>query len=82
MVEHSSGFKLSEIDLEIRGPGHIYGIRQSGVPDLKMASLSDSITIAAARNSAQSLIELDAKLDNFPNLQKKLAELDEVYVND
>lgn len=82
MVTHSSGFKLSEIDLELRGPGHIYGVKQSGIPDLKMASLTDSIGISKARKVAQELINLDPELKNYPKLQEKLQELEEVYIND
>jgi len=82
MVDHTSGFKLSEIDLEIRGPGHVYGIRQSGIPDLKMASLTDSITISKARNAAEKIITNDPDLKNLPYLAQKLQEIGEVYVGD
>lgn len=82
MVAHTSGFKLSEIDLELRGPGQIHGIRQSGIPDLKMASLSDSITISKAREAAQKIIEIDPELNNFPQLAQKLEEMNKIYIND
>ncbi len=82
MVDHNSGFKLSEIDLELRGPGHIYGIRQSGIPDLKMASLTDSVTISKAREAAQNIINTDPLLSNYIELAKKLAELEKLYIND
>ncbi len=82
MVDHTSGFKLSEIDLELRGPGEVYGVRQSGIPDLKMASLSDSLTIQKARDAAQKILEKDPELDNYPLLKAKIAEMEEVYVND
>lgn len=74
MVAHTSGFKLAEIDLQLRGPGEIYGLRQSGIPDLKMASLTDSETIAKARKSAEKLIEKDPLLNNYPLLKQKIDE--------
>jgi len=80
MVQYSSGFKLAEIDLELRGPGEIYGVRQSGIPDLKMATLSDSVTISMAREAAQQIITEDPELTNYPLLNEKIAELGEVYV--
>lgn len=82
MVDHASGFKLSEIDLELRGPGQIYGIRQSGIPDLKMASLSDSVTIAKARNAAEGIISSDPLLKKHEELAKKMAQLDKIYIKD
>lgn len=82
MVTHTSGFKLSEIDLELRGPGQIHGIRQSGIPDLKMASLSDSITISKAREAAQKIIDIDPEFKKFPQLAQKLEEMNKIYIND
>ena len=81
MVDHTSGFKLSEIDLELRGPGQIYGLKQSGIPDLKMASLSDSITVEKARGSAQQIINYDPKLSKYPELSKKIIDLQTIYLN-
>jgi len=82
MVIHSSGFKLAEIDLELRGPGEIYGIRQSGIPDLKMASLTDSITIEKARIAAQKIIDTDPHMDTYPYLKNKIAKMENVFVKD
>lgn len=56
MVKHASGFKLAEIDLEFRGPGEVYGVRQSGIPDLKMAKITDLELIDAARKAAESVL--------------------------
>jgi len=82
MVDHNSGFKLAEIDLELRGPGQIFGIRQSGIPDLKMASLSDSITINKAREAAQKIITRDPGLTGYPLLADKLNEMEKIYIKD
>ena len=82
MEKYSSGFKLAEIDLELRGPGEIYGIRQSGIPDLKMASLTDFKTIEKARQSAQKIIDKDPLLKNNSKLAEKIAELTEIYIQD
>ena len=53
---------LSEADLKLRGPGEFFGTRQSGLPDLKMAKLSDVAILELARNEAVKLFELDPKL--------------------
>lgn len=82
MVNHSSGFKLAEIDLQLRGPGEIFGVRQSGIPDLKMASLTDSKTISLAREAAQEIINKDPHLNTYPTLQARIAALQEVFVKD
>ncbi len=56
------GFRLAEADLEIRGPGEFFGTRQSGMPDLRMAKLSDMATLSLAREQARALFERDPDL--------------------
>lgn len=82
MVDFTSGFRLAEIDLQLRGPGEIYGVKQSGIPDLKMASLSDSFTISLARQAAQDIVTKDPQLESYPLLKAKIEELEEVFVKD
>lgn len=82
MKNNSSGFKLAEIDMELRGPGEVYGVKQSGIPDMKMASLTDSIMINKARTEAQKLIDEDGTLEKWPGLIAKLQETSEVFTQD
>jgi ATP-dependent DNA helicase RecG len=56
------GFKLSEEDLRLRGPGDFFGVRQSGVPELRMANLSDTPLVELARSLADKLWESDPYL--------------------
>jgi ATP-dependent DNA helicase RecG len=56
------GFQLAEADLELRGPGDFFGTRQSGLPDLRMAQLSDRELLAMARKEATQLMKLDPEL--------------------
>jgi ATP-dependent DNA helicase RecG len=79
MADHTDGFKLAEIDLEIRGPGEVYGLQQSGLPDLKMASIMDGRTIAMAREKAQELLEKDPELRHFPELRSFVDESGEFF---
>jgi ATP-dependent DNA helicase RecG len=51
-----SGLKLSEYDLEIRGPGEVYGIKQAGLPDLHVASLTDFELVKLTREAAAELL--------------------------
>lgn len=63
MVETNDGFKISEIDLELRGPGDVIGTRQSGLPDFQHANLvTDGPIIAKARDAAFGVIEADPEL--------------------
>ncbi|MCP4123401.1 MAG: ATP-dependent DNA helicase RecG [Bacteroidetes bacterium] len=64
MVSTNDGFKISEVDLELRGPGDIAGTRQSGVMSgLKMANLvTDGVILEEARKSAIAILEKDAEL--------------------
>ena len=53
------GFELAEEDLRLRGPGEFFGTRQSGLPDLRMAKLSDVALLELARSEAIRLFEKD-----------------------
>ncbi|MFA6947251.1 MAG: ATP-dependent DNA helicase RecG, partial [Pedobacter sp.] len=80
MVENSDGFKLAEIDLSLRGPGEVYGIRQSGIPDLKMASLSDRKLVQVAREAAEKIMALNLRLDAFFELSRYI-DAEEVVID-
>jgi len=56
------GFQLAEVDLELRGPGDFFGTRQSGLPSLKMAHITDRELLELARNEATRLMEEDPEL--------------------
>ena len=56
------GFLLAEEDLKLRGPGEFFGTRQSGIPDLRMARISDTALLEMARREANLLFEKDPGL--------------------
>jgi len=58
----TDGFALAQIDLDLRGPGDFFGVRQSGLPPLKTAQLSDLRTLEDARSAAQALFTTDPTL--------------------
>lgn len=53
MEKTNDGFELSEIDLELRGPGEVYGVRQSGLPDFKIADLRDIDLVSEIRTDIE-----------------------------
>lgn len=65
MQNTSDGFKIAEKDLEMRGPGEFWGIRQHGLPQLRIADLAkDSALIAPARDVAKSIIDKDPRMSS------------------
>lgn len=62
LEQSNDGFALAEKDLEIRGPGQFFGRQQSGLPELKLASLLDSQLLEIARDEAQRIFALDPLL--------------------
>lgn len=57
MTETTDGFKISQKDLEMRGPGEFFGKRQSGVPEFKVADIiEDELVLEAARFEAENLL--------------------------
>lgn len=63
LEQTNDGFELAEKDLEIRGPGEFFGRRQSGMPELRLASLLDVKLLERARSEAQTLFAADAELE-------------------
>jgi ATP-dependent DNA helicase RecG len=63
----NDGFELAQRDLEMRGPGEFLGTRQSGFPDLKLASVTDLPLIEAARDAARRFFETDPELAHPDN---------------
>jgi ATP-dependent DNA helicase RecG len=69
MTSTSDGFKISEIDLKLRGPGEFFGTRQHGLPELKIADIvTDARLLYQARNWAFKIVEEDPNLTQKENL--------------
>ncbi len=72
MVDTNDGFKIAEVDLQLRGPGDMEGTQQSGNIDLKIANLAtDGPIIEEARKAAIALLEEDAALEKAENAALK-----------
>ena len=72
----SDGFKLAEEDLKLRGPGDYLGTRQSGLPALRIAEVTDYETLRLARREAESALSIDPALEREEHraLSSRLAE--------
>jgi ATP-dependent DNA helicase RecG len=64
MTATTDGFEIAELDLRMRGAGDLFGTRQSGLPELKLADLiRDAELLTEAREAAFRLVELDPRLE-------------------
>ncbi|GFI61110.1 ATP-dependent DNA helicase RecG [Clostridiales bacterium] len=69
MTATTDGFKISEMDLRLRGPGEFFGTRQHGLPNLKIANLyRDMDILKEAQRASQYLIKDDSKLIKMENM--------------
>lgn len=78
MVRTNDGFEISEVDLELRGPGDLLGTQQSGLLDLKIANLSkDGHVVALAREAAKEILTEDPSLEKPENagIRSKLTSM-------
>ena len=76
MAQTSSGFRIAEEDLRLRGPGDFFGRRQHGLPALKVADLScDMALLKEAQQTAQELLERDPELREHPLAAQRAQEL-------
>ena len=72
MVDTTDGFKIAEVDLELRGPGDLMGTRQSGALDLLVSDLvKDGEILKTARIAAQDILRADPNLQKQENLMIK-----------
>jgi len=81
MISTNDGFKIAEIDLELRGPGDFFGTRQTGLPSLEIANIfTDGNILEIARKEAKEIISEDPDLSKYENQKLKKVFL-EKYSN-
>jgi len=76
LVESNNGFELAQKDLEIRGPGSLYGTQQWGLPDMAMQGLSNIFLVEKTRAAAKEILEKDSTLEKYPNLKERLKQFE------
>ncbi len=72
ILKAKNGFEVAQKDLDIRGPGSLYGAKQWGIPDLAMENLKNLPLIEEIRGVAQEILASDQNLRNYPSLQTRL----------
>lgn len=75
MERTQDGFRLAQIDLELRGPGQVYGRRQHGMLELELADLGDSKLVAAVREAADSFVTDGRAMLQYPQVKARINRL-------
>jgi ATP-dependent DNA helicase RecG len=84
MVETNDGFKIAEVDLQLRGPGDLQGTQQSGLLDLKIADIvRDEKILKYARSLASEILQADPSLEKDKNrpMARQLALMKKDFIN-
>jgi ATP-dependent DNA helicase RecG len=69
-----NGFELAEYDLKDRGPGELFGLSQSGFPDLAMSALQNPRLLKHAKEYADEILRTDPRLDTVPEIKRRITE--------
>ena len=72
ILEAKNGFELAEKDLEIRGPGALFGAKQWGLPDLAMENLKHLDFVEKVRETAKTILQESPHLKKYPLLAERL----------
>jgi len=76
MTKTTDGFKIAEEDLRLRGPGDFFGVRQHGLPGLRIADIGcDTKLLREAQEAAEALLAQDPELTRHPATAERVAEL-------
>ena len=76
MTKCHDGFRIAEADLKLRGPGDFFGDRQHGLPEFRIADLSQDVSLLqAAQKAAQQMLRQDPDLSSHPLLLEKVKQL-------
>jgi ATP-dependent DNA helicase RecG len=75
MVETTDGFEISRRDLELRGPGDFLGVKQSGLPEFKVANLMEDVRILEIARADATLLVNRPDFSTHPDLHKLYAYL-------
>ncbi|NCC68031.1 MAG: ATP-dependent DNA helicase RecG [Clostridia bacterium] len=79
MEQTSDGFKISEADLKLRGPGDFFGSRQHGLPEMHIADLCTDISVVNnAQEASLELLKSDPDLSDFEN-ERLRRRIDEIF---
>ncbi|MBF2752676.1 MULTISPECIES: ATP-dependent DNA helicase RecG [Staphylococcus] len=82
MTQTTDGFELSERDLEMRGPGDFFGVKQSGLPDFLVANVvEDYKMLEVARDEAAELIQSGVFFEPQYNILKSFIEENLLYMS-
>jgi ATP-dependent DNA helicase RecG len=75
LEKSQDGFRLAQIDLELRGPGQIYGRRQHGTLDLQLADISDAKLLSQVRNEALTFLASADAMLKYPSVAARVNAL-------
>jgi ATP-dependent DNA helicase RecG len=74
MVSTDDGFVIAEKDLELRGPGEFFGVRQHGIPPLRIANLAKHVkALGVVKSEAERILADDPSLEKPANAALKAA---------
>ncbi len=78
LVDHPDGFSVAEADLELRGAGEPYGLRQHGIPEMRIGDLRNDVLRRRARSAAEAVLERDPELRD-PGLRAEMRHYQVVF---